>query len=169
MNDNTILLSKSLDCHNMSDDVLGIFLNDVLSNSATMSDKMYLSVLGNILHCYFLRFTSKQKESLITSIINRGFKENCIGDRNELLGIMFKESPIKIRQRIVDSIINSLCKDMTESNVIANLNAVRTIYDSASRSQKKKIMASIIDMKDHIFDGPIMTSIEYTIDNISAL
>ena len=163
------LMAESLDIHNLSIDEVWSFLDELAAKESVLPDRSLLSIVGNILHGYFLFFSDKQKEALLKIMLSHPFGRDEGFDRNELLAIMFKVAPSRCRNDIFALIAEGSCdEDLPIQGLIANLNATRVIYDGLPDREKRWLRDAIVHLhKSRDFDPLVSPSIEYTLASMS--
>lgn len=163
------LMAESLDIHNLSIDEVRSFLDELAAKESVLPNRSLLSIVGNVLHCYFLFFSDDQKEALLKIMLSHPFGRDEGFDRNELLAIMFKGAPSRYRINIFELIAEGFCDEgLPIQGLIANLNATRVIYDELPDGEKKWLRDAVTHLhKSRDFDPLVSPSIEYTLASIS--
>lgn len=137
------------------------------SDNSKENLKMFLSIIGNLLHTYFYCMDNFEKEILIRIICNLYIEDiQILGEFLELLGIIFKGAPRKLRKVIFEYIsLNVNRCIISPSAIISSCNCLSYIYDELSKKDKAEIISILKFLKKSKIDY-IDNSIDLTLSII---
>lgn len=141
-----------------------IFINkDLLSGNALNH------FVGYVMHSYFYNMLVRDRRNII-KILTDDQSFEFWRERAEMLGILFKQCPRDLKIVVWEYIYAGAdCSIETDLDCIAFCNTVRYIYDELSKDRQNLLYKKLSRLKDRYGQSPIMTTIDYTLNNINKL
>lgn len=162
------LWEVGLNSHRISNDERICYINYLNSQREVLSSKILLTAVGYIMHTFFSAMSDLEREKYIELLINiESISPSVVGDIYDMIGILFKGCPMKIKNRLFQYILDKSLSCLSEPSAIISLcNCFTYIYDEVGTTEKEYIiekLRTILSKNPYRF---IDDSIEFTINSL---
>lgn len=137
-----------LNSHNLSKKEIDSYISFIKKSQKKLKSATILNAISYILHTYFSCMNEKERYDCIRLLLSIEIKNlTNYGDIFDMLGILFKLAPEKIKKQILDYILDNSRKCLENpSALISVCNAFSYIFDELAVSDKNQVVNKLTEI-----------------------